>query len=1103
MKSIFPVLAVFFLFTNALAAQNCQAVVPSAPSVVTDAEGYYDMCLGDTLFLTAAADFPENNTTYAQTTETTDFTWTFDNGIATTGQNAFLVPTQAGGRILYLRAADVMGCDSLITVAKIRISGGVSTEIEVTDVTDICPSEEIITAEAVLTSPFTYHFANAAGNFATQFIPDGTGSPVLSPLVLADVSPLFMTQEHADNLQICLTVEHSWLRDLEISLTCPDGNSVILHDHPGAFGGEVFLGEPEEGDNDDMPAPGTGYQYCWTTNAPNGTWLETVNTNDLSVLPADDYSPFESFDSLIGCPINGTWILQIVDLWSGDNGYLFDWQMSIDGLSFSETDSFTVTVNTSQWLDEGANIAAIEGNTLQFMPLENTAYNFVTEDNFGCADTVTLPVSVLSENNPACAPCVEAEIFLTPDADLDCPSSDYTLSVLNLSEPELYDFLWTTADGNLTGDPTAPTVTTQGGGTYTLAVTRPDGCILTASTTLTAPPPLPVQFSPAATAVVCAGDTVTFTASVPGGGDYDFIWQNENGNYVDYNETLEIGIEDAGTYYVYVTDFADFCVTVDTLETVGSDEIFAAAEISFADCDESNGSISLPNDYGETFTWSNGATGNTITDLAQGFYNVTLTTENCMTEQTFYLDELQDCKALIGGRVYLSPDCTADENTPGVSQILVHLLPDDIYTYTDTAGFYEFYVEPAEGYTVTYTEEDQFDLLCPTQTLTVTGTAAAGDASTENDWFVKKAEVVNLCVDIFTDTARPGFTQDYALIVCNFGCLPTDGTLIFQHDPLVTPNDNFLDLFTTYDAETYTATLETDILVAGECGYYGFAMTVSEAAELSDFMTHTATVGSDFPDLFPENNSITETDVIVGAYDPNDKQNRTGSNPFGSDIFPDDSTMRYQIRFQNTGTDTAYTVLIEDVLDEDLDGTTIRPGASSHAYDLEFKGNDTLVFRFNDILLPDSMTNEAASKGFVNFTIQANADFGLGTQIENTAAIYFDYNEPIITNTVVNTVVDSVSSVRFLPATVTALQVAPNPVGEVLRGSFTLTQSAEVEAYLTDVTGRFTRSVFGQRTLPAGTHNLGAMSVKDLPAGVYFLVLQTDGARAAVKRVKR
>lgn len=213
--------------------------------------------------------------------------------------------------------------------------------------------------------------------------------------------------------------------------------------------------------------------------------------------------------------------------------------------------------------------------------------------------------------------------------------------------------------------------------------------------------------------------------------------------------------------------------------------------------------------------------------------------------------------------------------------------------------------------------------------------------------------------------------------------------------------------------------------------------------------------------------------------------------------------MRYQIRFQNTGTDTAYTVLIEDVLDEDLDGTTIRPGASSHAYDLEFKGNDTLVFRFNDILLPDSMTNEAASKGFVNFTIQANADFGLGTQIENTAAIYFDYNEPIITNTVVNTVVDSVSSVRFLPATVTALQVAPNPVCEVLRGSFTLTQSAEVEAYLTDVTGRFTRSVFGQRTLPAGTHNLGAMSVKDLPAGVYFLVLQTDGARAAVKRVKR
>ncbi|MEL6866888.1 MAG: T9SS type A sorting domain-containing protein, partial [Bacteroidota bacterium] len=115
-----------------------------------------------------------------------------------------------------------------------------------------------------------------------------------------------------------------------------------------------------------------------------------------------------------------------------------------------------------------------------------------------------------------------------------------------------------------------------------------------------------------------------------------------------------------------------------------------------------------------------------------------------------------------------------------------------------------------------------------------------------------------------------------------------------------------------------------------------------------------------------------------------------------------DTVLSYHIRFQNTGTDTAFTVVIRDTLDNDLNLRSLVPGPSSHAYELDVLPNRVLEFTFNDIHLPDSNTNEPASHGFVFFDIEV-ANRSLGTRIENSVGIYFDYNAPIITNTVLNT----------------------------------------------------------------------------------------------------
>jgi len=141
----------------------------------------------------------------------------------------------------------------------------------------------------------------------------------------------------------------------------------------------------------------------------------------------------------------------------------------------------------------------------------------------------------------------------------------------------------------------------------------------------------------------------------------------------------------------------------------------------------------------------------------------------------------------------------------------------------------------------------------------------------------------------------------------------------------------------------------------------------------------------------------------IGSYDPNDKTAiPTG---WGEEHFiPSDQDLEYKIRFQNTGTDTAFTVVIRDTIASELDMTTFNAGISSHAYNINIEDENILVFTFNNILLPDSTTNLVASNGFVEFSINQVEGNLPGTKIENTAAIYFDFNEAIITNTAFHTI---------------------------------------------------------------------------------------------------
>lgn len=246
-----------------------------------------------------------------------------------------------------------------------------------------------------------------------------------------------------------------------------------------------------------------------------------------------------------------------------------------------------------------------------------------------------------------------------------------------------------------------------------------------------------------------------------------------------------------------------------------------------------------------------------------------------------------------------------------------------------------------------------------------------------------------------------------------------------------------------------------------------------------------------FTNILPLRAGPTTTSVVcrqnVGSYDPNDKRGFPLGYGDSGDKIALNTRLDYNIRFQNTGTDTAFTVIIVDTLPASLDLATIKLGVASHPYTVSLDTHRVLTFVFENILLPDSTTNLEASQGVVTFTIDHAAELRTGDLILNEAAIYFDFNEPIITNLSRHEIAkDGLPvSVRRVAAQAIPLSVFPNPVGTELT---VIAPNAELS-----VTDRVRITDLYGRTLIDVPFVIAAdgLDVRALPAG-YYLTMLTD-----------
>ena len=247
---------------------------------------------------------------------------------------------------------------------------------------------------------------------------------------------------------------------------------------------------------------------------------------------------------------------------------------------------------------------------------------------------------------------------------------------------------------------------------------------------------------------------------------------------------------------------------------------------------------------------------------------------------------------------------------------------------------------------------------------------------------------------------------------------------------------------------------------------------------------------------FPNEDGNPFTDLVctelTGSYDPNDKQ--AFPKGYGQWHWIEPNTpLEYLIRFQNTGTDTAFRVVIRDILSPWLYPASVRPGAASHPYTWMLTGDGELTFTFENILLPDSNTNEPASHGFIQFWVSQRPDNPEGIYILNQAGIYFDFN-PVVRTNLVNHYIYSkflkISAAASPPGAVAfhVFDIRPNPATDVAWLQITPALEGRLQIRLCDAAGRL--------VLEKSAESRSVEIRRDgLPAGVYWLEIWKNGKK--------
>lgn len=408
--------------------------------------------------------------------------------------------------------------------------------------------------------------------------------------------------------------------------------------------------------------------------------------------------------------------------------------------------------------------------------------------------------------------------------------------------------------------------------------------------------------------------------------------------------------------------------------------------------------------------------------------------------------------------------------------------------YSNSSGEYSITV-PSGVYIVSYSPQSPYNPypLTTPSSYPVSATIQGNVYGNNNFGLNIPPGTVNLSVSIYPGTTvTPGFPAWYYIYVNNIGVMPTGATLTMHYDP----NLSYVTTspaFASHSASTQTITWNLPSIAPGNFSQVYIKFNASTSLTIGQLtweeVSVLPTTGTDI-DL--TNNTDTAHQVVTGSWDPNNKlsiqtNNNNPTEQIISSVNPDQS-ITYVVNFQNTGTAPAINVSIVDALSLDLVPNSFQLLAMSHNGNVIRNGSN-VSFIFNNIMLPDSNTNEPGSHGFVSFKVNAMNGLAAGHVISDDAAIYFDFNQPVITNYAQVTMINPLGVNENLFAY--QLSVAPNPSSGMvmINGWFTGTEKMQIQ--ITDMAGR---AVLNQ----TGKAENQTLDLTHLDAGIYLLRLSIN-----------
>ena len=438
---------------------------------------YFDLCAGETLSLQASPELSENNS----------FEWLLDGVIESNNDEFVETFDDFGGHILTLTTTEE-GCNPYSEQVRIRV--GTEPVINLlADPSTVCPGI-VSSIGSDVNSDLNFSADIETGGwesfpcqdeFAEEtYLPDGSGVSYETSITLDCFGEDQILTNVNDIISVDINMEHSYMGDLDIYLTSPNGIQVTLFEQAGS---STWLGQATDGDAS-QELVGIGADYGWSMNPEyNGTMaaaitagntveLDNLNTGEVfnstgQSLISSTYLPVGDFNDFVGTSLNGNWTITVTDNLNIDNGWIFSWGITINQNIIPSSWSFDNYIVDESFVISNDNIVSYTNSSINIQPEPGTHnYTYEVVDNFGCTFYEEIEITATSYINSS--PIIAQEECGGLDGQIDLNISGGTPG---------YSVSW---DSGHTGE----TISDLSAGTYFYTITDDLECDISGNETI-------------------------------------------------------------------------------------------------------------------------------------------------------------------------------------------------------------------------------------------------------------------------------------------------------------------------------------------------------------------------------------------------------------------------------------------------------------------------------------------------------------------------------------------------------------------------------------------------------------------------------------------